>query len=67
MSKYAVLEKHKITKRYSRTHEKEMEYAEGYIYNDKKYSDGTYISTTAIVYKNNNEIRTTSGSIYVLK
>ena len=62
------LKNYKITTRFSRTHKKEMEYAEGNVYNDNRFEDGEYIYTSAIVYrsKDGKEIKTTSGSMYVL-
>lgn len=67
MFECVILKNHKITKRFSRTHQKEMEYAQGYVYNDNRFLDGEYIYTTAIVYRKGNEIKTTSGSMYILE
>lgn len=57
----------KIETRYSRTHQKEMEYAEGNVYGDTRFDDGTYIYTSAIVKKDGNIIETSNGSKYILK
>ena len=67
MFECAILKEHIITKRFSRTHKKEMEYAQGYIYNDNRFNDGEYIYTSAIIYRNNNEIKTANGNMYVLE
>lgn len=67
MSECVVLKNHDITKRFSRTHQKEMEYAQGYVYNDNRFLDGEYIYTTAIVCRKGNEIQTTGGSTYILE
>lgn len=66
MDKQVILKEYKINKRFSRKHQKEMEYAQGYVYNHKNFLDGEYIYTTAIVKREGNKIETTSGSMYIL-
>lgn len=61
-----VLKDFKFYTRYSRTHQKDMEYAFGYVYNDDRFLDGELIYTTAIIKKDENTITTTSGTVYQL-
>ena len=55
-----------VIRRISRTRGGEREYLHGYVYGDSRWRDGTLITTSVVVWRDNHEAMTASGHRYEL-
>jgi hypothetical protein len=56
-----------VIRRLSRTRGGEREYLQGRIFGDRRWPDGTLITTSAVLWRNDREAMTTSGHRYALE
>lgn len=62
------LQEYEIFSRFSNTHQKEMNYLKGKVYDDERFPNGSEIETSAIIdYVDGLMATTTKGTIYFLK
>lgn len=56
-----------IVRRFSRTQHAEREHLKGQVYGDRRWPDGTLITTSAVVSRDSKSALTASGSRYTLE